>query len=156
LAYGDNVGTLTVCDAKTLSKIRDLSCGSSVECLEYSPDGFVIASGHGDSAIRLWDAQTGRLQTKLVGHDRQLNSLAFSPDGRTLLSSSDDGSVRAWSVAHRRSLGIIARRVDSDSNPCKGLFSLSADGRYLAIGFQSNAVKCAGPMIWNIGSIEQH
>src|SRR5262249_45190224 len=47
---------------------------SGARTLAFSPDGKLLASGHGDD-IRLWDAATGQEVDRLVGHKSEVNSL---------------------------------------------------------------------------------
>ncbi|MBW4619888.1 MAG: hypothetical protein KME17_11110 [Cyanosarcina radialis HA8281-LM2] len=58
--------------------------------------GYILASGHDDRAIRLWDIRTGKCQKTLQGHDNWVRSVAFSPDGQILASSSGEQVVKLW------------------------------------------------------------
>lgn len=72
---------------------------ATVNEVQYSPDGRIIATGSDDQDIRLWDAISGKLQRILTGHTSRITRLAFSGDGKLLISGADDNTIRVWNVA---------------------------------------------------------
>ena len=66
--------------------------------LAFDPANQILASGSGDHSIRLWDVQTGRLQTILKGHTAPVRTLAFSPEGNFLASGASDKTTRIWNL----------------------------------------------------------
>ena len=42
----------------------------AVVCVQYSPDGSVLASASGDNTCKLWDSTTGQLLQTLEGHTK--------------------------------------------------------------------------------------
>jgi WD40 repeat protein len=71
----------------------------SVNAVDISPDGLVLATGADDKSIHLWRMPDGRFLRSILGHDKLLQSVRFSPDGRLLISGSNDMSVRLWDLA---------------------------------------------------------
>jgi WD40 repeat protein/serine/threonine protein kinase len=86
-----------------------LACEAPVQCLAFSPDGQLLAAGERgrllpdgktwkDGCLSVWEAATGRLLRRWVGHPGTVQSVAFAPDGRRIASGGrgSDQSVRLW------------------------------------------------------------
>ena len=57
----------------------------------------ILATGHTNGRIRLWDGQTGRLLLELMDHTEAVRDLAFAPDGSLrLISGSLDGKLKVF------------------------------------------------------------
>lgn len=69
-----------------------------IQCIAWSPNGQILASGLLDGAIRLWNVETGECLRTLAGHKEAVNSVAFNPKGNILASGSADGNVKLWDV----------------------------------------------------------
>ncbi len=61
-----------------------------------SDDGRIVASGHRDGNVRIWDGDTGKPTGMLSGHRDRYLALAFVPGSHDLLVGSGDGLVRRW------------------------------------------------------------
>jgi WD40 repeat protein len=59
-----------------------------------SPTEFLLASGHQDGRVRLWQGQ--RLLATFSGHQGKVWGSSFSPDGQRLATVGEDGSLRLW------------------------------------------------------------
>ncbi|MFL5340261.1 MAG: WD40 repeat domain-containing serine/threonine protein kinase [Gemmataceae bacterium] len=69
---------------------------NSVVCLEFSPDGELLASGGADGEIRVWKVKDGSPVATLAGHSGKVLGLAFSKDGKQLWSGAADRTMRQW------------------------------------------------------------
>jgi WD40 repeat protein len=57
-----------------------------------------------EGQVKLWDADAGKLRTRLRGHRTSVCATAFSPDGKLLASGSRDGAIKVWQLAKAREL----------------------------------------------------
>lgn len=64
-------------------------------CLEWSPDGQLLATGATDSAVRLFGRE-GVLRSTLQGHRGMIMAVRWNRKGDLLLSGSLDGTLIVW------------------------------------------------------------
>lgn len=73
----------------------------------------MIASGGPESVVRVWDVNSGKSITKLVGHTDNVRDILISDDGDTLLTASSDQTVKVWSITAGRCLHTLTMHNDS-------------------------------------------
>jgi WD40 repeat protein len=92
--------------------VASLPQPSWVAALALRANPVLVATGHDDGVVRLWNAAGMRLLRELGGHDRPISALAFSPDGSRLASAAEDRMICLWEVDSGRELGKLARHTD--------------------------------------------
>jgi WD40 repeat protein len=114
----------------TLSGHRD-----RIECLDFSPDSTILASGGWDETVRLWDVMTGQEIFTWRGHGNDVESLDFSPDGKTLAAGAYNRSVKLWDVdAGQETLSLgESLRLDAVAFLPDGETVISVDGNVLRL-----------------------
>jgi len=105
---GSRLAVITGDDTATIHPIggadgavRLVSRGHRPLALAFSPDGRWVASGGKDCAVKVWDAQTGKLLQTFKSHIDQVTRLVFfqRPEELWLASGSRDGTVKLWDLA---------------------------------------------------------
>ncbi|TPX71315.1 hypothetical protein CcCBS67573_g06229 [Chytriomyces confervae] len=94
-------------------KVRTVTrCSSSLNghteavlIVSFSPDGSMLATGSGDTTIRIWDLNTETPRHTLQGHTNWVQMLAWSPDAKMLTSGSMDKTIRIWNPKTGKAMG---------------------------------------------------
>ena len=113
--------------------------------LAYSHDGQVIATGHRNGDVYLWDASTHELSGSPLQHPGPAQGLAFSPDGAMLAVTCGDWTTRIWDVKSGEALGRVLRHRGFPDD-----VAFSPDGRYLAVAADSDTVR-----LWEVHTDER-
>ncbi|XP_021859152.2 periodic tryptophan protein 2 [Spinacia oleracea] len=103
-----------------------------VNCLAYSPDSQLLATGADDNKIKVWNVLSGFCFVTFPEHTNAVTALHFMANNHSLLSASLDGTVRAWDLFRYRNF----RTFTTPSS--RQFVSLTAD--------QSGEVICAGTL----------
>jgi WD40 repeat protein len=78
-----------------------------VTALALRGDGGLVATGHEDGTVGLWDPGHDDPMHALQGHRGPVSALAFSADGTRLASAGEDRLIRIWDVADGRECAIL-------------------------------------------------
>ncbi|MBK8094790.1 MAG: pentapeptide repeat-containing protein [Verrucomicrobiaceae bacterium] len=84
-----------------LSTVHTLSFASAVSRIHsvaWNTRFGLIAAGHENGSIVIWDASSFRILRVLQGHQGWVRGLAFCLDGHFLASGGDDKTIRIWDL----------------------------------------------------------
>ncbi len=109
---------------------------SSCQAVAWSRDEGLLATGHADNSVRVWDAETGEELRRMEGHAGRVWAVAFSPDGARVASGAADESVRVWDAETGEEL----RRMEGHTDWVRCL-AFSPDGARVASGADDGSVR---------------
>ncbi|UCD51701.1 MAG: hypothetical protein JSW27_03540, partial [Phycisphaerales bacterium] len=113
--------------------------GITVECVEFSADGKLIAAGNGQGQVKIYDTSDGSLVRTLVYttdphrdfstsfKGMEVECVAFSADGRLLAAGGNEQGIKVFRLAD----GKVVQTFDADGAEVDGM-AMSPDGAYFA------------------------
>lgn len=78
---------------KLVGEPRKVDGHAKARSLTWSPDGQIIATGHNDGNVVLWDARTLQIQRRFADHHATVRQILFLDAGQTLVTVSNADSV---------------------------------------------------------------
>lgn len=113
--------------------------GDRLPPIAFSPDGMMLATGHGDGSVRLWDlASGGQVRELPAAAGGELAAVAFSPDRRFVAAAGPvSGTVDLW----RAATGEWVKTLEGGAGLSDVTFS--GDGRLLAGGIARGDTRSA-------------
>jgi WD40 repeat protein len=102
---------VTLWDVPTGQVVATIPQPSWVTAAAFAGKSNVLATGHDDGVVRLWDAQHD-LDQEFDGHGQPVSALAFNAERTLLASAGEDRLIHVWDVATGRRLGTLAGHTD--------------------------------------------
>ena len=172
IAAGDTAGQITIWQLDTRQIVQQWQAASTtIVELHFLPASYTILAGSSDSAISVWEGETGRLLRTLDGlksttKDRGgalqalppsgLHAIALTSDGRFVAVGGEQGRIRIFDVA----TGMVVHQLQGHPVvDVPGRYSgvarvaFSGDGKYLASGADDGSRTIWGTQTWQLVTI---
>ena len=114
---------------------------SGIVCMAFSPDTDLLALGHMDGGLMVWDLSSGRLRHHFHMGSDAITAVAFSPGGKILGGGSLGGRASLWELSSKRQLTPLMQHKETIT-----AMAFSPDGRFIATGSRDKVL-----MLWEIG-----
>jgi serine/threonine protein kinase len=119
---------------------------NGVNCVAFSPNGDLIASGSRDGAVKLWDLST-MSQIGELAHANVVPCLRFSNNGQTLATLSGLQGVTLWDVRTKEKIDRIPLDLRAKQMFVSAIAFSPVEDRILALGNPEGEI-----LLWDISS----
>jgi WD40 repeat protein len=123
---------------------------------QYAATSGMVGMGRAaEPTVFLWDLESQKLVSTLMGHGHYAEAILFSPDDRQLITGSLDQTIRVWELASRQSIHVLKGHKRS-----LAALAISPDGRVLASagGHKSYPIEIDDPhkiRFWDLATGKQ-
>lgn len=111
----------------------------AVVSLSFSPNSLHLASGSGDTTLRLWDLTTETPHFTCRGHKQWVLCVAWAPDSKKVASSCKAGQIMIWCpntgqqlgktlTGHKKHINCLSWEPYHMNAECRFLASAGSDG----------------------------
>jgi hypothetical protein len=114
--------------SQKFDRVSLFGCEGVVQCLAWSDDGQVFATGSADTTVNIWkfkpSPDRSELMHTLCGHHDEVSSVAINPDLDVCVSGSRGGSV----LVHTLRKGKLLRTLDIPTSGRIAILAVTASG----------------------------
>lgn len=122
-----------------------ISLASEVNTVAIHPHNQILASGHNNKNIYLWDLQTNQVLKTIPGHLQAVESICYSQDGKILASASNDKTIKLWDAHNYQEVITLIGHTKAVKSVV-----FSPDTKYLVSGSWDKTVK-----IWDVEMVKR-
>lgn len=115
-----------------------------VTALAFHPSGAILATGHDDGVIRLWDIAKGTEIRTMGQGGSAISALAFDASGAKLAAAYEDPIIRLWDVA----AGVATGSLEGHKDRIPSLLWHPDGKRLLSAGWDTTA------RVWDTTTLE--
>lgn len=120
-------------------------------CAAAHPTKAIVATGHWNSKIRLWDIEDASAPILLMewqAHNGHVCDVTFSPDGSCLASVGWDHQTKIWNINYKSMSATAGAQLDNKAHTAiLRSVAYSPSGKYLASGGEDGLV-----LLWDVAS----
>ncbi|HQR07553.1 MAG TPA: WD40 repeat domain-containing protein [Gemmatales bacterium] len=136
---------LTFWNAQTGLANKVIAQPAWISALCFRPDGSVLATGHDDGRVRLWDVASASMIREWGTESSAVSSLSFSTDGQRLAVGREDRSLDLLDCAH----GVVIGKLKGHSDRISGI-AWHPTTRFFATSSWDTTCR-----LWNVSQGEQ-
>jgi WD40 repeat protein len=103
---------INIWDAAGASVLKRLPVDSWVMALDYSLDGKLLASGHEDGMVRLWDIVNGKLVAEWKAHGQSVSAIDFRDRRGQIATAGEDRLIYVWDFVARKRVASLTGHSD--------------------------------------------
>jgi WD40 repeat protein len=103
---------LTVWDVASGELLRTWPQPDWVTAIAFHPSRDLLATGHDDRVVRLWDLKKHKAVREFRVHKAAVSAVAFSPGGTQLASAGEDKAIHLWDVERGSRRGSLLGHTD--------------------------------------------
>jgi WD40 repeat protein len=105
-------GEVTVWEVASGEQLATWPTASWVTAVAFQPGTTLLATGHDDGSVRVWDWLASKLLVELEGHRSPVSALAFSLDGKHLATAGEGKFILLWGLPSGKKLGSLQGHKD--------------------------------------------
>ena len=129
LASADSSGVLKMWNVAIGESRWTITAKQPILCLAFHPTQTLLATGHPDGTVTLWDGETGMERKSWPAHTSEVLTIQFNPAYNDLLATGGkDAKAHLWDI---NSL-TLRTTMSGENNPINTL-SFSPNGKILAL-----------------------